>query len=328
MKYLMNFALLFSLVATFSMMSCDKDELTTDNIESLSDNFTFDTESGELESHKGVRRHCFNPVFPVTLEYADGTTEEVADQDAMIAALKAYKEANPGSSERPKIQFPFDIELKNGDIVTLESEDDLKEALENCKGRKGGKKGKKGKKDRKGNRGDCFEINFPVTLEYADGTTEEVADADAMKAAIKAWREANPGSKDRPSFVFPIDVTLENGDVVTVEDADGLKELAQDCRPERKDKRGDCFEINFPVTLEYADGTTEEVADADAMKAAIKAWHEANPGSKDRPSFVFPIDVTLENGDVVTVEDADGFKALAKDCGKKKKGGKKGKRGG
>ena len=233
MKYLMKFALLFSLVATFTMMSCEKDELVTDNIENQTDNFTFDTESGELEAHKGPRRHCFNPVFPVTLEYADGTSEEVADKDAMIAALKAYKEANPGSHERPEIQMPFDIELKNGDIVTIESKEDLKDVLKKCKKRKGGKKGKKE------HRGDCFSINFPVTLEYADGTTEEVADADAMKAAMKAWHEANPGSRDRPSFVFPIDVTLKNGDVVTVEDQAGMRELAKDCgKHKRGGKRG------------------------------------------------------------------------------------------
>ena len=44
----------------------------------------------------------------------------------------AWKEANPDAEERPSIAMPYDVELKDGTIVTIESEDDLIALFEDC----------------------------------------------------------------------------------------------------------------------------------------------------------------------------------------------------
>ena len=325
MKYLMKFSMFLIVALSLTFVACEKDDLSSDVLDAQIDNFTLDGQNGGVMDHRGPRQQCFDLVYPVTLEFPDGSSVEVGDKDEMIEALKEYRASNPGTMERPKIQFPYDIELKNGDVVTLESIDDLKDALQKCKVLK--RRHKKGKKGKKG-AGDCFEINFPVTIEFPDGSTLEVADRDAMREAMMDWHQNNPGSIDRPEFVFPIDVTLKNGDVVTVEDEDGLKELAMECGDRGGRGPGDCFEINFPVTIEFPDGSTVEVADRDEMREAMMDWKQNNPGSTDRPQFVFPIEVTLKNGDVKSIEDAEAFKELIQTCGKKGRRGGHGNGGG
>src|SRR5688500_19651686 len=43
----------------------------------------------------------------------------------------------------------------------------------------------------------CYELVFPVTVQFPDSTTQEVADYDALKLAIREWFEAN-GGRPRP----------------------------------------------------------------------------------------------------------------------------------
>ncbi|MBT8229244.1 MAG: hypothetical protein KJO50_03230, partial [Bacteroidia bacterium] len=52
----------------------------------------------------------------------------------------------------------------------------------------------------------CFELVFPVTIEFPDATTAEVDSYENMKETIRAWKEANVDSEDRPQLVYPIDV--------------------------------------------------------------------------------------------------------------------------
>src|SRR5688572_23128877 len=74
----------------------------------------------------------------------------------------------------------------------------------------------------------CYELVFPVTVQFPDSTTQEVADYDALKLAIREWFEAN-GGRPRPHFrphlVFPFDVITEEGEVITVTNLAELMEL-------------------------------------------------------------------------------------------------------
>ena len=169
----------------------------------------------------------------------------------------------------------------------------------------------------------CYEFVFPITISFEDETTAEVSDYENMKETIKAWREANPDATDRPSLVYPIEVTSEDGEIISVASVEELFELRRECFRDGYAKRGHrwhrhrgtkCFTINFPLSIEYPDGTTEEVADRMALKMAARAWKEANPDAEDRPSFVFPIDVTLDDETVVSVASVDDLKALKDSC--------------
>ncbi|MFK7982652.1 MAG: hypothetical protein AB8G86_21920, partial [Saprospiraceae bacterium] len=198
---------LFAFALVFVMTSCQKeslDELTTEN-------FTQQVESraGEKKGPKGMKGKgkrsgkCFTPVFPITINFPDGSAVEVADKEAAKAAKTAYKEANPDSEERPTIAMPFDVQLRDSSTLTIASEEDLAALKETCGKNGRGRKGKRG-----GRGGKCFTPVFPITINFPDGSAVEVADKEAAKAAKTAYKEANPDSEERPTIAMPFDVQL------------------------------------------------------------------------------------------------------------------------
>ena len=41
----------------------------------------------------------------------------------------------------------------------------------------------------------CYEYNYPIVLELADGETVTIEGKEAMKEFAQEWRESNPGTK-------------------------------------------------------------------------------------------------------------------------------------
>ena len=310
---------LFAFALVFVMTSCQKenlDELTTEN-------FTQQTQEGSQDFQKGKGGNqgkrgggkCFTPVFPITINFPDGSAETVADKEAAKAAKEAFKAANPDSEERPTIATPFDVELRDSSIVTITSEEDLAALRETCGGDRGGK-GNRG-----GNRGNCFKPVFPITINFPDGTAATVADKAEAKAAKEAYKAANPDSEERPTIAMPFDVQLRDSSIVTITSEEDLAALRETCGGDRggKGNRGGkgqkCFTPVFPLTINFPDGTAAIVADKDEAKAAKEVFKAANPDNKERPSLAFPYDVALADGTTVTVESDEDVAALKEDCG-------------
>ena len=132
----------------------------------------------DFEEKAGLgRRGCFEIVFPITIDFPDGSSAEVASYEEFVETLKTWKEENPDVDGRPSIALPFDVIARNGEVITIESDEMLKRFKRACM-----------KPDRPGKR-DCFTIVYPVTLVFPDGTTADVADADELKAAIMEWKK-------------------------------------------------------------------------------------------------------------------------------------------
>lgn len=97
----------------------------------------------------------------------------------------------------------------------------------------------------------CFELVFPISLEFPDGTTASIEDYDGLRTAIQEWKEANPDAEEKPSLVFPIDVLSEEGELITVTNQEELRALKQECRRNwfngngprgHRNKCGSCFD--------------------------------------------------------------------------------------
>lgn len=170
----------------------------------------------------------------------------------------------------------------------------------------------------------CYEFVFPLTITFPDETTATAEDYTGLKDAIKAWKEANPDVTERPALTYPLEVISEDGEIITVENAEDLFELRRACRRDVLSRRGHrwhrhrgekCFIINFPLTIAYPDGTTEEVENRKALKVAVREWKAANADATERPEVVFPIDVTLEDGTVTSVASKEDLKDLKDSCG-------------
>ncbi len=162
----------------------------------------------------------------------------------------------------------------------------------------------------------CFELVFPIVINFPDDTSAEVNDLDELKDTIREWKEANTDAVARPSLEFPIEVINEDGELISVTSKEELKALKRECRPFHNNgcRPKACFKLVFPITLEFPDATTQEVANRFELKMAVRAWKLANMDSDERPGFVFPIEVITEDETTITVNSKEELIALKEAC--------------
>ena len=217
MKFVFRMSFL-ALVATLFVTSCTKEDVNVQDTE----NFINSSLDGIERSCKTGKHGCFEFVWPISLEFADGSVSEFADQEALRAGITVWKEANPEATTRPQLVFPLDILDEEGTLFTIGSKEELREVVSACKdsfGRRGH------------SRKSCIEINYPISITYPDETTDSFEDRMALKTALKEWKAANPDAEVRPTLLFPINVTDKNTEeVVTVNSKEELQALKEACR--------------------------------------------------------------------------------------------------
>ena len=165
----------------------------------------------------------------------------------------------------------------------------------------------------------CFELVFPVTINFPDETSIEVDSHENLKLAIKSWRENNPNATEKPELAFPIDILNEEGELISVQNVEELKALKASCERRfpkfQKWISNECFQFIYPISIEFPDGSIVESADADSLKDLLKEWFTNNePSPENRPKLVYPFDVALEDGTIQTITSKDDLKALKKSC--------------
>ncbi len=174
----------------------------------------------------------------------------------------------------------------------------------------------------------CYELIFPVTLEFADGTTAVVNSNEEMRDAIRTWYLENPPTRprpaNRPTIQMPFDVINAAGEIITIETPEQLRELRQACIAQGGPGMGNgdhhghrpraCFKPVFPFTIEFPDGVQVTVNNPEELRLAVREWHLANPDVRPHPVFVFPITVELRDGTQVVVNSADELHAIKLEC--------------
>lgn len=302
-KSITKFNTLFIVLAALAFTACEKEEIISSEEAVFTEDFTV-TERGIVHGPDGNRMQCYKLIFPVTLAFPDETTAEAADADALKQILKDWRTNNPDASERPHIAFPYEVELKDGTIATIETEEDAQELRQDCRVNRPHRPSK------------CFRLVYPVTINFPDGTTAEAADAETFHDLIKTWKEDNPDAEGRPKLAFPYQVELRNGDIVTIESEVDLQQLPFNCRTRPRPRPKPCYQLIYPVTLVLPGeaGETVEVADKPAMYRILKEWKENNPGATERPELLFPYDVRLRDGTLSTVESEEDLQELKESC--------------
>jgi len=79
------------------------------------------------------RTPCLDWVFPITLIVPDGSTQEINSSDELVLFLMEWRDSNPDATERPKVQFPQDVQLENGRTITVESARQLAAITKACR---------------------------------------------------------------------------------------------------------------------------------------------------------------------------------------------------
>jgi len=224
-KFIKPLGLMLIVAAGFFMSSCQKEETAAD-VENFVLQSTYEIEERCAAGSAG----CYELVFPVTLQFSDSTTQEVASYDEMKQAIRTWFEANggrPRPQDRPRLVFPYDVINEDGEVITVTNQEEVRVLREACvRGNfgPGGHHGHFGKDHA------CFRPVFPFTLEFPDSSQVTVNTPREFVQAIREWRQNNPGSTERPGFVFPLTVQLHDRTEVIVNSAEELAALKEACR--------------------------------------------------------------------------------------------------
>lgn len=216
----MNSKLKISLLACFSFLfaltSCTDEDI---NLSDFADETLFLVESDTRSGRLG----CYELVYPVTIAFPDGTSQEVDSPEAFRDAVKTWKENNQDLNGRPHLAFPYDVVTEDGEVITVDTREERFELAKACRAEMGhGPHGHLGKP--------CFRIVYPISIVFPDGTSTEVGSRKDLKMTVRAWRKDNPGVEGRTMINFPITVVFEDGTTQVVNSKEELKQLKKDCR--------------------------------------------------------------------------------------------------
>jgi len=75
---------------------------------------------------------CFRLVYPITFNMQDGSIILMADEKDWME-LKSWYEVNPDIEERPILEYPVEINYRNGDTKTLNNDEEMASAKEDCR---------------------------------------------------------------------------------------------------------------------------------------------------------------------------------------------------
>jgi len=245
---------------------------------------------------------CFDFVYPVSVKMSDGSIVVANNQQEFEALFMRMSMIGPVD-----MVYPLDI-IQDGETITIENMIDFQEALFSC------------------NRGygnlpfdlDTYEIElvYPVTLIYNDGTTLQVNDYAEYEDAV--W--GSTATHYIIDFQYDIDVIDHNGATVTIHNLNELYDLIDAYILDLTGGGGNsggylpstsdfpCFNINYPVTIIYSDGST--------LSVSSDAEYDQNlTGAQNivAVDLQYPITIT-QNGSVITINNRTDFDNYVSGC--------------
>ena len=239
------------------------------------------------------RKKCFEFVFPVSYTMPDGSSITIESKEDW-SLLREWYENNPAYEEKPALNFPVDIEYRDGNTSTINTIEELREARMDCK---------------KDHVRKCFELVLPVSMTMPDGTTITVETEDDW-ALVKEWHLNNPEVEERGSLVYPVDIVYEDGTTFTINNEEEMRRAKIDCK-DGQDKK--CFEYTLPVSFTMPNEAIITIATKEDW-SLIKEWYTENPGYEEKPSLNFPVEITFKDGTTLTVNNEEEMMEVHRDC--------------
>jgi len=207
--------------------SCKKDIVDPEPIQETQEviNEEIVVEETETETEEGNDNEveidwngCFEFVYPMDVVFPNGTTETVNSDTGLIVAVEGWYDDNPNSYDDPTLAFPVNVLLEGEtDPLELNSLDELEDLMDYC---------------HEGDYEECFTFVFPLTIEFPDETTADINSLQEGENLVEAWYDANPTSVEDVALVYPIQVTLDDGTVETINDDEELEGLFDECEEE------------------------------------------------------------------------------------------------
>jgi len=222
-----------------------------------------------IKNHKGKKKPEF--VFPISVELEDGSAQEIADKEGLKDYLDSLDEG-----VKPVFIFPLSVIVK-GQTIEVSDENELRAIIG---------------KPAKGRRP---HLVFPLSVVLEDDSVLEIADKEEFKAYLDTLADGV-----KPEFVFPISI-IKKGETIVVNSQEEFDELV------KKPKKGKRPEFVFPISVVLENGSVQEIADLDALKAYHKSLDKGV-----RPTYVFPLSI-IKDGVTIVINSQEELNTI---CGK------------
>lgn len=166
------------------------------------------------EIHK-ERKFCFKLIYPITYTMPDGTTVSGETEVDIDKQLGEWYKLNPDAEQKPTLSYPIDIQTKDGNIVIVQSEEEMIAIKKRCNEQF----------DK-----DCFNLKFPVSFTMPDGSTVTVESKEDMNISFRNWYVAHPDEREKPNLNYPVDVIFDDDKVFTVNTEEDMVKLKRRCK--------------------------------------------------------------------------------------------------
>ncbi len=260
---------------------------------------------------------CFTAEYPIDLQNIDGEIFTANDADEYIELLV---------QEPMFFVFPFNLIDEEGNVIAINNVDELIEALISCNDvvEPGDTTWWNDDVEYIG----CYQITFPFDVVLADGTVVTVEDHMQYCDLLLSGQIVD--------FSYPITVIDEDGNEITVNSAEELNELLEDCDygnggpnigddiwillegtyPWDSTGMG-CYSINYPLSLTGYDFDGNAIVEGVVMEeAGIYEFLNSNPNEVAFIGLQYPVSVTLsEDQSVVELNAIEDIFDLLEGCG-------------
>lgn len=160
------------------------------------------------------RKVCFKLIYPVTHVMPDGSEISGKNEFEIRSQMKEWYASNPDTDIKPSLSYPVKVKVVGGDIIKVNSEEEMIALKKKCNER---------------DKIDCFKMDFPISFTMPDGSELFVDNEEDMNTSIKKWYKENPDEDEKPSLNNPVDVILESGKVLTINNEEEMIKLKKRC---------------------------------------------------------------------------------------------------
>lgn len=103
-----------------------------DKKQSLSGEYKYEKNKEDFQGIWGSEVECFEFVYPISYMMPDDTIITGDSEKEIDLAIKEWYKAHPDVKEKPVLQYPVDIKFKDGTIKTINNDEEMKNAYEDC----------------------------------------------------------------------------------------------------------------------------------------------------------------------------------------------------
>ena len=165
----------------------------------------------------------------------------------------------------------------------------------------------------------CFVVNYPIQIVFPNGQKQTVKTNKALDHIVETWFEKNPNANNEPTFLYPFEITMQNGRKVIIENEVQFIAIADACDEQtlvanHNSVDNFCFDFIYPMQLIAPDGTTQQVNNDNQVDLAIRTWNANNPNSTEEMAIQFPVKIKFDDDVTIALDDVNALSSAIQYC--------------